>query len=862
MSSMRFLNTLSKDGTKTKKTHETKGGSLMFVEAKVCGKNTKALVDSGATHSFMAKDEARKLGIPYVEEKGWLKVVNSPYNPILGVARGLPMKIADWEGTIDVIVVPMDDYRMVLGMDFLNKVCPWTIERDNTMRITKGSTIHIVPLERSRTKSRILATLKYEEGHMTGARPRRDADMTKEESPPKSSIGRDFPEATRRKYAKGKMKEKSDGGHVAPRRTRAGRDLDEDVKGLSGGGCHGRKFQTIPRHSRSQQTSRDDSGRIQNCLRRTSRSWKSLENYGACRSGAEESRTTFDERKAAVMSDPILKLPDFSVPFLVQTDASDFAIGGVLMQEGHPVAFESRKLNETERRYPVHDKEMTAIIHCLRVWRHYLLGNRFVIQTDNIATSYFQNQKKLSPKQARWQDFLAEFDYSMEYKPGKGNVVADALSRKANLATLTKITCDLTEKIKEGLNQDPLTQNLMKMAKEGKTRKFWIEDGLLLTTGNRMYVPKWNSLRRDILKECHDSKWAGHPGTHRTKALVERTYYWPSMHNDVEAYVKTCLVCQQDKVEQSKPAGLLEPLPVAERPWESVSLDFISALPTSEGSGSILVVVDRFSKYGTFIPAPKDCTAEEAGRLFFKHFVSANQRDWAKLLDVAQFSYNLQQSEATGRSPFELVTGQQPLTPQELTKCYKGDSPHAYKFIKGWNEELDIARSYLTKASKRMKKWADQKRQPREFLIGDEVMVKFPQKMFKSTRQVHKGLTRRYEGPYKVIEKVGTRSYKLDLPSYLKIHPVFHVSLLKSYNRDLEDTSRNESHRAPVANIVSFEKEVEEILSDRVMHKRGTPKWTEYYVKWKGLPDSESTWEREQDLWQFRDKIDDYKSKP
>ncbi|KAL4577739.1 hypothetical protein LXL04_013867 [Taraxacum kok-saghyz] len=289
MSSMRLLNTLSKGGTKT---HETKGGSLMFVEAKVCGRNTKALVDSGATHSFMAEDEARKLGIPYVEEKGWLKVVNSPYNPILGIARGLPMKIADWEGTIDVIVVPMDDYRMVLGMDFLNKVHPWTIERDNTMRITKGSTIYIVPLERSRTKSRILSMLKYEEGHMTGARPRSDADLTKEGTPPKSSIGQDYPEATRRKYAKGKTKEKSDGGHVAQRRTRASRDLDEDVKGLSGGECHGRKFQTVPRHSRSQQTSWDDSGRVRNNQGCSIRSEKPLEYYGASWLGTEGSRTS------------------------------------------------------------------------------------------------------------------------------------------------------------------------------------------------------------------------------------------------------------------------------------------------------------------------------------------------------------------------------------------------------------------------------------------------------------------------------------------------------------------------------------------------------------------------------------------
>ncbi|KAL4567168.1 hypothetical protein LXL04_022742 [Taraxacum kok-saghyz] len=233
--------------------------------------------------------------------------------------------------------------------------------------------------------------------------------------------------------------------------------------------------------------------------------------------------------------------------------------------------------------------------------------------------------------------------------------------------------------------------------------------------------------------------------------------------------------------------------------------------------------------------------------IYLRHYVSANQKNWAKLLDVAQFSYNLQQSEATGRSPLELVMGQQPLTPQELTKSYKRTSPHAYI-------------SYLTKASKRMKKWADKNRQHREFIVGDEVMVKFPQRMFKSTRQVHKGLTRRYEGPYKVLEKIGTRSYKLSIPPHLKIHPVFHVSILKTYNRDEEDTTRNESHRAPVANVVSYDKEVEEIMVDRMIRKRGTPNWREFYVRWKGLPESESSWEQEQDLWQFRKKIEAYLS--
>ena len=108
----------------------------------------------------------------------------------------------------------------------------------------------------------------------------------------------------------------------------------------------------------------------------------------------------FDRLKRAITEKPVLALPDQTKPYEVQTDASDFAIGGVLMQDGHPVAFENRKLNDTERRYTVQEKEMTAVVHCLRTWRHYLLGSRFMVKTDNVATSYFQSQKKLSPKQA------------------------------------------------------------------------------------------------------------------------------------------------------------------------------------------------------------------------------------------------------------------------------------------------------------------------------------------------------------------------------------------------------------------------------------------------------------------------------
>lgn len=97
------------------------------------------------------------------------------------------------------------------------------------------------------------------------------------------------------------------------------------------------------------------------------------------------------ELKEAMSKDPVLALPDIGKPFEIQTDASDFALGGVLLQDGHPIAYESRKLNQAERKYAAHEKELLAVVHCLRTWRHYILGSRFVVKTDNTAVSFPRN---------------------------------------------------------------------------------------------------------------------------------------------------------------------------------------------------------------------------------------------------------------------------------------------------------------------------------------------------------------------------------------------------------------------------------------------------------------------------------------
>ncbi|XP_075084740.1 uncharacterized protein LOC142167997 [Nicotiana tabacum] len=180
----------------------------------------------------------------------------------------------------------------------------------------------------------------------------------------------------------------------------------------------------------------------------------------------------FEKLKAAITKEPVLALPDFSKVFEVQTDASDFAIGVILMQEGHPKAFKSRKLNDAERHYTVQEKEMTVVVH--------------------------------------W----------------KTNVVAVILSRKNVLATIvSSASSGIIETIKEGMQHDPVAKQLLALASQGKTQRFWEEDGLLYITGKRVYVPKWANLRRTLLKEGHDTAWASHPGQKCTLALIESSYY-------------------------------------------------------------------------------------------------------------------------------------------------------------------------------------------------------------------------------------------------------------------------------------------------------------------------------------------------
>jgi hypothetical protein len=250
----------------------------------------------------------------------------------------------------------------------------------------------------------------------------------------------------------------------------------------------------------------------------------------------------FGTLKGILVKAPVLKLPDFDKDFEIHSDASDFAIGGVIVQDGRPVAFESKKLSETERRWPTHEKVMWAVIHCLKTWGHYIGSKDVVVWIDNVTLKYFSIQPKLSSKQVRWQDTLALFNVDIRHKPGKENIVLDALSRKHQLRMVCVGESELQKEVRLANRRDAFTKEARQNIQNGAKSHFHLRNGLLWYKQNRLYVPE-GRIRDTLLKECHDGPLAGHGGAKRTTTFLKKSYYWPNLKLDVEEYVKTCLTC-------------------------------------------------------------------------------------------------------------------------------------------------------------------------------------------------------------------------------------------------------------------------------------------------------------------------------
>lgn len=354
-----------------------------------------------------------------------------------------------------------------------------------------------------------------------------------------------------------------------------------------------------------------------------------LEGKGKILPWGPKEQASFDALKKALSTAPVLVAPTPTDAFVLRTDASDVGLGAVLsqVQDGKErvVAYHSRKLNDAETRYTVHERELLAVVDATFIWKHHLLGRKFQLKTDNWANKHLQSQPHLDAKrQARWMEKLQAYEFDIEHIPGKNNVVADLLSRRADYKVHAMVMVQPDARFMQQLSDDAASdeeyQGYVEAVCSSRRPDFRMKDNLLYFCGHgtdQLYIPA-GSLRQQVLYEAHDAHTAGHLGRDKTLQRLKRLFYWPGMGADTYRYVTTCASCQKNKSSNAKTIGLLQPLMIPANKWEQVSMDLITSLPTCVGTGydALAVFVDRLTKMIRVAPIKKSITAVELAQVF------------------------------------------------------------------------------------------------------------------------------------------------------------------------------------------------------------------------------------------------------
>ncbi|QRW26330.1 Retrotransposable element Tf2 protein [Rhizoctonia solani] len=609
----------------------------------------------------------------------------------------------------------------------------------------------------------------------------------------------------------------------------------------------------------------------------------------------------FQKLKSLVTKSLVLIHTNPDLPYYLETNTLGVAMGAILSQQGednrlHPVAYMSKSFSSAEANYNTHDKELLAIIKALEEWRIFLEATDKPVQTFNC-------------RHAQWHIFLSNFNFEIHYCPGKQLGKPDALSRRADYAEAPqepevmlpakvfantseeelKIVMEIQNKLREDPSLEPIIQFLTEdtdNAPPSIQKAYWDYDWEeeLLWYCRKLVVLDSEPLKEWLLKEFHNSPLAGHPGQQRTLELVSRNYWWPGMKSSAKEWVECCPTCQAN-CRAHAPVISLKPLEVLPFPFHTISYNFITGFPKSQGHDAILVVIDSFSKFGHFIPTSKKVTAKGLADLFITHvwklhglpvrtvsdqgttftgkflralyqrlgvkpsfslayhpeldrqtervnqfiefylhsYVAADHLDWATWLPLAEYVYNNAKHAATGKTPFELVYGRNPV--MNLSNV-PANIPEADNIANTLAKEWKEAKVSLRMSKERMTR--DRGTTP-EYSVGKKVWLDGKNILLRTN-----------------LNKLDPK--QLELPETLKIHDVFYVGLL---SRSHKSPSQPFPKRPPPETIErEKEYEVEQIIDS----KRQQGKWF-YLIKWKGYGPEDNSWEPKELLEHSQEEI-------
>ncbi|GJS96021.1 putative reverse transcriptase domain-containing protein [Tanacetum coccineum] len=420
--------------------------------------------------------------------------------------------------------------------------------------------------------------------------------------------------------------------------------------------------------------------------------------------------------------------------------------------------------------------------------------------TTQSVRQHILDQKDLNMRQRRWIELLSDYDCEIRYHPGKANVVANALSRKERIeplrvrALVTTIGLDLPSRILEAQREAVKNENLGAEDIEGMLKKLEARADGTLCLDNRSWLPCYGDTRSLIMHESYKSKYSIYPGADKMYHDLKMLYWWPNMKADIATYVSKCLTCAKVKSEHQR--------------------------PSAGGYDSIWVIVDRLTKSAHFLPMKETDLTEKLTRMYMKEIVARHGipvsihsdsvvisleslailheairsfelstaitlrsvgREWVgdRHLPLVEFSYNNSYHTSIKAAPFEALYGRKCRSPVCWAEVGKAQLTGP-EIIHETTEKIFKIRDRMQVARDRQKSYADKRRRPLEFEVGDKVMLKVAP--WKGVMRFGKRgkLNPRYIGPFRIIERIGPVAYRLELPQKLsRVHNVFHICNLK-----------------------------------------------------------------------------------